>query len=68
MTNNKRDVRLQVFVTASVDDKISDMAEIMGINKNDVVRMAIAQYIASYETTVQMIKNEVQEELGRKKA
>ena len=63
----KKDVRLQVFVTSGVDDKLTDMAEIMGLSKNEVVRVAIAQYMAAYENTVRMITKEVNKELNRVK-
>lgn len=61
----RRDVRLQVFVTPRIDDKIMDLAEIMGLNKNDIVRMAIAQYMASYDATVKMIGEQIQKEMKK---
>lgn len=58
-SNPKKDVRLQVFVTEQMDDTLMDLAELMGMHKNDVVRVAIAQYVASWNQSVKMVKEYV---------
>ena len=50
LDTDRRDVRLQIFVTPGMDDKILDIAELMGMNKNEVCRMAIGQLALSYQT------------------
>ena len=59
MAIEKKDVRLQVFITPSMDDKLEDLAEIMGMNKNELVRYGIAQLCAGYETSVRLLRDEV---------
>lgn len=59
MALEKRDVRLQVFITPKMDDKLDDIADIMGMSKNELVRYAIAQLCAGYETSIRLIKDEV---------
>ena len=51
----KQDVRLQVFVTSEMDDRISDMANLMGMRKNELIRMAIATYIAQWNKSVEIV-------------
>lgn len=59
MAETKRDIRLQVFVTESMDDKLSDVAELMGMHKNEVVRMAIAMFCGSWNTSIDLVKDYV---------
>lgn len=59
MAIEKKDIRLQVFVTPSMDDKLDDIAEMMGMHKNELVRYAIAQMVLGYETGVKLIKEEM---------
>ena len=59
MAMEKRDVRLQVFITPSMDDKVTDLADMMGMSKNELVRYAIAQLCAGYETGVRLIRDEI---------
>jgi len=56
LDTDRRDVRLQIFVTPGMDDKILDIAELMGMNKNEVCRMAIGQLALSYQTSIEMLK------------
>ena len=51
----KQDVRLQIFVTSEMDDRISDMAELMGMRKNELIRTAIATYIAQWNKSVEIV-------------
>lgn len=61
----KRDVRLQIFVTPVMDDKITDIAELMGMNKNEVVRMAIGQLVLGYDTSIDLLKKSVNSEMKK---
>jgi len=56
MADKKKDVRLQVFLTDSMDDKLGELSELMGMRKNEVVRVAIASYIASWNQCVGKLK------------
>lgn len=42
---NKKDIRLQVFVTEEMNNQIEKIGMSVGLKKNDVVRMAIVSYI-----------------------
>lgn len=67
MATDKRDVRLQIFVTAEMDDKITDIADIMGMTKNEICRYAIGQLVLGYETGVSILKQKAEDaELGKK--
>lgn len=61
----KRDVRLQIFVTPVMDDKITDIAELMGMNKNEVVRMAIGQLVLGYDASIDLLKKSVNTEMKK---
>lgn len=52
----KKDVRLQVFITSSMDDRLDDMVSIMGMHKNELVRVAIANYLYGYGQSVRLVK------------
>jgi len=62
-----RDIRLQIFITQSMDDKIIDIAEIMGMSKNELVRMAIGQLALGYKTTVDILKENAEKEFAKGK-
>lgn len=57
----KRDVRLQVFVTADVDDRLTDMCEIMGLSKNEMIRQAIGQMLLGFDSAIKVVKDKAQE-------
>lgn len=61
----KRDIRLQIFITQSMDDKLEDIAELMGMSKNELCRMAIGQLALGYNTTVDILKNSAKEEMSK---
>ena len=52
----KRNVRLQVFVSADVDDRLDELCEIMGLRKNELVRVAIANYLFGLSESVDIVK------------
>ena len=45
-STQKKDIRLQVFVSAHMDDKITDIADIMGITKNEFVDVNFCERIS----------------------
>ena len=57
----KQDVKIQLFVTERMDNDIDDLSEIMGLRKNEVIRMAIANYIAAYKGGMKLAYNFVNE-------
>lgn len=59
--NEKRDVRLQVFVTQSMEEKLSNMAELMGLTKNELIRYAIAQVVGGWSVAMSQMKNGIDE-------
>ena len=54
---NKKDIRLQVFVTSKMDDQLDDLCAIMGMHKNEIVRVAIANYISMWGQSANMVKD-----------
>lgn len=64
MADIKKDVRLQVFVTDSMDDKLSDLAKIMGMRKNEVVRVAIATYLAGFDQSISILRDYASKQLS----
>lgn len=59
----KKDVRLQVFVTEEMDDRLTDLADLMGMRKNELVRYAIGNLVMGYNLGVQEMKTRLDEEL-----
>ena len=57
-----RNVRLQVFVSSDVDDRLDDLCEIMGLHKNEIVRVAIANYLLGITESVNVAKSLVEKE------
>ena len=45
MKKNSKSVRLQVFVSSYVDDRLEDLSKVMGMHKNEIVRVAISNYL-----------------------
>lgn len=73
MANSKQDIRLQIYVTEAMDDKIDFMAESMGLRKSEFIKLAIANYIGQWSQGVEIAKSYmkdhpelVDEALGRK--
>ena len=50
-------VRLQAFVTPEVDDRLDDLAEVMGMHKNEIVRVAIANYLFGMSESVNIVRD-----------
>lgn len=63
----KRDVRLQIFVTQSMDDKLDDVAELMGMSKGELCRMAIGNLILGYNKSIDIMKEIGHEEVEKSK-
>ena len=57
-----RNVRLQLFVSPDVDDRLDDLSEIMGLHKNEIVRVAIANYLLGINESVNVAKSLVKKE------
>jgi len=62
MKENSRNIRLQVFVSSQIDDKLDELSEAMGLHKNEIVRVAIANYLYGVSESVNMVR-----ELAEKK-
>ena len=54
---DRKDVRLTVFVTAKTDDQLDDIAELQGLSKHEVIRIAIANYIGAWNQSVELVKH-----------
>lgn len=53
----KKDVRLQLFITGKMDDKLDDMVSLMGMHKNEIIRVAIANYLYTWGQSVNLVKD-----------
>ncbi|NLJ90442.1 MAG: CopG family transcriptional regulator [Clostridiales bacterium] len=64
-----RNVRLQIFVSDDIDNKLDDLSEIMGMHKNEIIRVAIANYLFGMSESVNIVrdiaKKEIQKELEK---
>lgn len=56
MKKKKRNVRLQIFVSDDVDDKLDDLSEVMGMHKNEIIRVAIANYLLGLSESVNIVR------------
>lgn len=64
-TKTIKDVRLQVYVTSSMDDQIEDVAEIMGLTKSDFIRYALSNAINAQNQSLQILREIAQKELEK---
>ena len=55
--SRSRMIRLQAFVTPEVDDRLDDLAEVMGMHKNEIVRVAIANYLFGMSESVNIVRD-----------
>lgn len=55
--SNFRNVRLQIFVSDDIDDKLDDLSEIMGMHKNEIIRVAIANYLFGLSESVNIVRD-----------
>lgn len=53
----KQDVRLQLFVTPEMNTYIDEMAKDMGLKKNEVIRMAVATYVAQWRKANELVRD-----------
>ena len=65
MKKKKRNVRLQIFVSADVDDKLDDLSEVMGMHKNEIIRVAIANYLLGLSESVKIVKDIAEKEMQK---
>ena len=63
MKKNCRNVRLQVFVSSDVDDRLDDLSEVMGMHKNEIVRVAIANYLFGLSESVNIARGIVEKQM-----
>ena len=54
-----RDVRLPVYVSCDIDDKLDDMASVTGLTKVEIIRQAIAQYMLGYDISIKLLRQEI---------
>jgi predicted transcriptional regulator len=64
-----RNVRLQIFVSDDIDNKLDDLSEIMGMHKNEIIRVAIANYLFGVSESVNIVRDiaekKIQKEFDR---
>jgi predicted DNA-binding protein len=65
MKKNSRNVRLQIFVSADVDDRLDDLSEIMGMHKNEIVRVAIANYLLGLSESVNIVRDIAEKKMNK---
>ncbi len=58
-----RNVRLQIFVSADIDDKLDDLSEVMGMHKNEIIRVAIANYLFGISESVNIVREFAEKEI-----
>ena len=63
MKKNFKSVRLQVFVSSDVDDRLDDLSEVMGMHKNEIVRVAIANYLFGLSESVNIARGIVEKQM-----
>lgn len=52
---NKKGIRIQLHITEKMDDDISNLSDLMGLAKQEFVRMAVAHYVAQWKTSVNLV-------------
>lgn len=60
---DRKDIRLTVFVTEKTDDQLDYIAELQGLSKHEVIRIAIANYIGGWNQSVELVKQLADESL-----
>ena len=66
MSKNFRNVRLQIFVSDDIDNKLDDLSEIMGMHKNEIIRAAIANYLFGLSESVNIVRDIAEKKIQEK--
>ncbi len=57
--DNKKDVKYNLFVTSKMDNDIAIMSDMMGVSKNEFIRMCLAQALLGYRTGIEVVKEKL---------
>ena len=57
--DNKKDVKYNLFVTSKMDNDIAIMSDMMGVSKNEFIRMCLAQALLGYRTGIDVVKEKL---------
>lgn len=60
---DRKDVRLTVFVTAKMDDQLDDIATLQGLSKHELIRTALANYIGSWNQSIELVRQMADEKM-----
>ena len=52
-------VRIQLFVTESMDDQLDDMADVMQITKPELIRYILGQALIGQKAVIDAVKEKV---------
>lgn len=54
--DNKKDVKIQLYITATMDDKLQLAADALGLSKLDVIRYFIAQGCLGLDEGIKIVR------------
>lgn len=58
-------IRMQVYITEKMDESLEGLSELMGMGKNELVRYAIGNLVAGYNTGLAFAKEQAEKEIAK---
>ena len=55
--DNKKDVKIQLYITSRMDDKLDLIVDTMGLSKSEVIRNFIAQGCMAFDQSISLIRD-----------
>lgn len=56
-SDNKKDVKIQLYITTKMDDKLDLIVDTMGLSKSEVIRYFIAQGCMGFDQSISLIRD-----------
>lgn len=56
-SDNKKDVKIQLYITTKMDDKLDLIVDTMGLSKSEVIRSFIAQGCMAFDQSISLIRD-----------
>ena len=63
--NNIKSVKMQVYITEKMDNSLDGLCELMGMGKNELIRYAIGNMVAGYNTGISMVKEQAEKAMAK---
>lgn len=55
--DNKKDVKIQLYITSKMDDKLQFACDSLGLSKSEMIRYFIAQGCMGFDESIKMLRD-----------